>query len=128
MLHGDPPFASDDQMTTFKRIANGRYLIKQSVSSPARDLIRRLLLPNPAMRLGMLRGGAKDVCGHAFCAHIDMAALEAKQLPPPYLPKVRDPTDTSNFDKYPPDAEAKTNRKYEKFLDDKYDETWQREF
>ena len=41
MLHGEPPFASDDQMATFKRITAGRYGGDQRVSSPARDLIRR---------------------------------------------------------------------------------------
>ena len=59
---------------------------------------------------------------------MDIAALEAKQLPPPYMPKVRDPHDTSNFDKYPPDAEAKNTRKYERYIDAKYEETWEREF
>ena len=42
--------------------------------------------------------------------------------------RVRDGTDTSNFDAYPADADAKTNRQYERFIDAKYEETWQREF
>ena len=128
MLHGEPPFMADDQMATFKRIAAGRYVVDAHVGSSARDLIRRLLSPNPAMRLGMLKNGAQDVLDHAFCAHIDVAALEAKQLPMPYVPRVRDPYDTSHFDKYPPDAEAKAGRKYERYLDAKYDEVWEREF
>ena len=128
MLHGEPPFASEDQMTTFKRISSGRYVVEQHVSSPARDLIRRLLLPNPAMRVGMLKGGEKDVLKHAFCSHIDAAALEARQLPPPYRPRVKDVYDTSNFDQYPADAEAKSNRKYDRHIDAKYDEVWEREF
>ena len=61
MLHGEPPFAADDQMQTYKRIMAGRYFVEGHVSSPAKDLIRRLLLPNPAMRIGMLKGGADDV-------------------------------------------------------------------
>ena len=128
MLHGEPPFASEDQMTTFKRISAGRYVIAQHVGSSARDIIRRLLLPNPAMRLGMLKGGAGDVLKHSFCSHIDVEALEARRLPPPYMPRVKDIYDTSNFDHYPGDPEAKTNRKYERCLDAKYDAVWEREF
>ena len=128
MLHGEPPFHAEDQMATFKRISANRYCVQSHCSSPARDLIRRLLLPSPAMRLGMLKGGADDVLRHSFCSHIDVSALEARKLPPPYIPHVKSLYDTSNFDDYPPDAEAKTNRKYERYLDPKYDALWDREF
>ena len=128
MLHGQPPFAADDQMKTFKKIASGRYVVEGHVSSSARDLIRRLLLPSPAMRIGMLKRGAVDVFEHAFCRHIEIDKLERRQLPPPHMPRVRDAYDTSHFDAYPPDADARSNRQYARYLDPKYDDKWESEF
>ena len=129
MLHGQPPFMADDQMATFKRIASGRYVVENHVSTQARDLIRKLLLPNPAMRIGMLKGGAQDVLQHGFCSKIEVDKLLKRELPAPYTPKVKGFDDLSNFDKFPADGgETAANAKYEKHLDAKYDEVWSREF
>lgn len=128
LLHGEPPFADSDQMATYRKIQAGRYRLDSRVTTPAKDLIRRLLLPNPAMRIGMLKGGAVDVHRHPFCTHIDIKQLEARKLPAPYVPRVRGLDDTSNFDSYPADTEANNARQYERYLDPKYDELWEREF
>ena len=128
LLHGEPPFAAPDQMATFRKIRANRYLVGPHCSTTFKELIRRLLQTSPPMRLGMLAGGAADVLSHPFCAHIDVAQLEARRLPMPFVPKVTSAGDTSNFDTYPADADAKTNRKYDKMLDSKHDELWQREF
>ena len=130
LLHGEPPFSGADQMATFRKISSGRYHMASHCSSPARDLIKRLLQPNPAMRCGMLKGGALDVLQHPFCTHIDVAALEARKLPPPFIPCLKNVYDVSNFDSYPaPEKlEAENDAKYERFMDAKYDELWEREF
>ena len=125
MLHGEPPFAEHDQMATFKRISSGQYRISSRVSKEAADLIQRLLVHNPAKRLGMLSGAEQDVFNHALCKHIDIAALLRKEIKPPFVPNLKDPLDTSNFDDYPPPA---SNKKYDKYLDGKYDELWDKEF
>ena len=69
------------------------------------DLIRRLLTNDRARRLGCLRGGSADVKAHPWF-HVGGKALNwdtvyACGLPPPYVPTVRSPWDTSNFDAYP---------------------------
>ena len=89
------------------------------------DLIEHLLQPNPAKRLGMLSGGSADVWGHRFCAEIDMGKLHKKELRPPFVPKLSDPTDTSNFDNL---GEPPSGKEYDKYLDKKYESTWEREF
>lgn len=129
LLHGEPPFAADEQMETYRNIrAHRMHPMRSSTSGPARDLIRRLLSPSPSMRLGMLRGGANDVRRHDFCAHIEPAQLDARTLPAPYIPRLKSAKDTSNFDSYPADAEASAARKYERHLDSKYDAVWDKEF
>ena len=115
-------------METFKRIASGKYRVSHSVSPEAADLIKRLLNPVPAKRLGMLRGGEKDVLGHKVCAHIDAGKLEKRAVKLPFVPRLKDPTDTSNFDNYPVSTLTANDRKYEKYLDKKYDDVWAKEF
>jgi serine/threonine protein kinase len=128
MLHGQPPFASDEPMDTYKLIRRGKYHVAYGISPAAKDLIRRLLLPNPAVRLGMLKGGHNDVTAHPMCAHIDLAALVAKQLPPPFIPQLSDDTDTSNFDTPPPGDPSPGGSAYDRQIDSRYDELWAKEF
>ena len=57
-----------------------------------------------------------------MCAHIDVKKLLKQELPVPFVPK----SDlSSNFDSYPAMSSGK---KYDKYLDKKYDETWEKEF
>ena len=125
MLHGEPPFVEDDQMATFKRIAALDYKVRSHVPAEAKDLIKRLLQTNPSKRIGMLSGGDKDIYNHPLCAHIDISRLLKKEITPPWVPKCKDPTDCSNFDSYPAMSSGK---KYDKFIDKKYDPTWMKEF
>ena len=112
-------------MRTFARITANDYKIRVT-DKAASDLISRMLVLNPSKRLGMLSGGEKDVTGHPMCAHVDMAALLKKELKPPWVPKLSDPLDASNFDEFPPNTGL--GKKYNKYLDSKYDETWEKEF
>ena len=59
---------------------------------------------NPAMRIGMLKGGAQDVLQHGFCSKIEVDKLLKRELPAPYTPKVKGFDDLSNFDKFPADG------------------------
>jgi len=125
MLHGEPPFMEDDQMRTFKRISQNSYSIDPSLDPAATELIRRLLQTTPSKRLGMGSTGDKAVTGHALCRHVDMDQLLKKKLKPPYTPDLKNPLDTSNFDDF---GTPSTGKKYNKYLDAKYDETWEKEF
>lgn len=63
------------------------------LSAPAQDLILRLCC-GPEARLG--RRGATEIKSQPFFAGVAFATL--RQTPAAYLPTVRFPTDTSNFD------------------------------
>ena len=63
---------------------------------------------------------------HPFYMTIDWRALEARQLAPPFVPKLRDNFDTSNYDKYPDDAEDAAH--WRRFLDTRYDPIWDQNF
>ena len=126
MLHGEPPFAESDQMATFKRIAAGKYRVSSRVGKDAADIIAAFLQQNPAKRLGMLVSGEKGVYRHRFCANVDISKMLKKQITPPFIPKLKHPADTSNFDSSSLAPVVKT--KFDKYLDAKYDELWEREF
>jgi serine/threonine protein kinase len=100
MLCGQPPFCADDPMDIYQKILRNRVTYPAHVSKNVRDLISRLLVSNPAMRLGNLKKGSRDVTAHAFFAKYDWGALTRKELKAPYIPKISSPTDTSNFDDY----------------------------
>ena len=58
-------------------------------SFPAQDLITRLLHKDPAQRLG---GGARDgheVQEHEWFAPLDFDKLYRREIPAPFVPKVR---------------------------------------
>merc|ERR1712070_1156987 len=106
LINGTPPFASNNPMYTYKMIANwdGETMrFPSHFSAEVKDLILKLLAPNPALRLGCLRNGAQDVKDHKWFDGIDWDALVGKKLPAPWKPTIKDDKDLSRFtDEYPP--------------------------
>ena len=62
--------------------------------------MKKLLSVNPSFRLGNLSGGVDDIIKDPFFASLDWTALRSKQLPAPFTPPMKNPTDSSNFDHY----------------------------
>ena len=65
----------------------------------ADDLIRKLCT-DPNDRIG--RDGADEIKGHPYFSGVDFMCLH--QQTAPYVPTIRNPTDTSNFDPVPEEA------------------------
>lgn len=63
-------------------------------------LIKKLLNPNPAFRLGNVSGGVDDILRDPFFSSIDWNGLGEKTVTAPYMPQVNDTLDASNFDTY----------------------------
>lgn len=102
MIIGFSPFYATniDQPSLFKRIIEGnfRFPYQTRVSFDSKDLIYRLLILNPAKRLGSLSGGDHDVRSHPWLSSISRIKLVTKQIEPPWKPRITSPTDSSNFD------------------------------
>ena len=73
-----------------------------------------------------MKDGALDVKTHKWLAQVDWKKAEARKLEAPWKPKIKSATDASNFDEFPPNTGL--GKKYNKYLDSKYDETWEKEF
>ena len=75
--------------------------------TPAHELVAGLLTSNASQRLGGQHAApveaAREVKAHAWFASVEWKRLEAKETPPPFVPKVDDKFDVTNFDVYETD-------------------------
>ena len=99
MLVGKAPF----------RIPKGSYLtadlykkkitIPETITPEAKDLISKLLVPNPKNRLGHGKDGAKNIKDHSYFEGINWEDAWNRKLEPPLIPNLNSETDLSYFDK-----------------------------
>ena len=87
-------------MELYQLILRGQFIFPQYVGKVAKEIIQKLLVSNPSQRLGSLKRGHREISSHAFFKTTDWTALVRKELKAPYVPTIKSPTDTSNFDEY----------------------------
>ncbi|KND00076.1 AGC/RSK protein kinase [Spizellomyces punctatus DAOM BR117] len=97
MLYGTTPFKGQNRNNTFTNIIYNdvAFPAEPPVSPSCKQLIRKLLHKDEEKRLGS-RAGASDVKAHPFFKGVNWALLRHEKNPP-IVPKIHDPTDTSNF-------------------------------
>ncbi|TPX69311.1 hypothetical protein SpCBS45565_g02508 [Spizellomyces sp. 'palustris'] len=89
---GFPPFTDDTPEAIFRNILDGVIeWPEEGISPEAKDLIHRLLNPDPKLRL--LAEGVKS---HPFFSGIEWDKV--REQPAPFIPAPGDTTDTSYFD------------------------------
>lgn len=98
MCCGWSPFYAEDTQQMYKNIAFGKVRFpRDALSTEGRNFVKGLLNRNPKHRLGA-KGDAKELMAHPFFHDIDWEALARKDVIPPFKPKLKSDTDTSNFD------------------------------
>ena len=70
------------------------------MSPASKDIVRKLLVADPKERLGCLARADLDLRDHPWFKTFDFGKLYNKQLVAPWVPKVRDPLDGSNFNRW----------------------------
>jgi len=98
MLAGLPPFYSEDVPEMYQKILNGKIVFPSHINGATRDLIKGLLEQDPVQRLGSGPNGSENVKNHPYFADVNWAALERKEVVPPYKPKVNGELDISQID------------------------------
>ena len=73
-LVGKPPFESETDQDTYKRIINIDLRFPSHVSAPARDLVTRLLRKSPEQRLPL-----EDVLRHPWIQEYNATSLSRGQ-------------------------------------------------
>ena len=98
LLCGYTPFVGSNQQRTFEKIVHSTKHLSfpQRFDSHAKSLIRRLLHPNPSLRIGCLQNGCQDVKEHAFfiSQNLEFQQLISKTCEVFYKPKVDDSKNT----------------------------------
>lgn len=106
MLAGYPPFYDENPFGIYQKVLAGRIDFPRHFDVKAKDLIKRLLTNDRAKRFGCLKAGADDLKKHKWYKGIDWDLLLNRQIPPPMVPAVKAPDDTSMFDRYPESTEG----------------------
>ncbi|ESO95825.1 hypothetical protein LOTGIDRAFT_116541 [Lottia gigantea] len=99
MLIGQSPFHGDDEDDLFKSILHDTPRYPHSLPKEAAILLSLLFERNPLIRMGMPGCGNGPVRSQPFFRNIDWEKLENREITPPFLPKIKSASDSSNFDK-----------------------------
>ena len=78
------------QVDMFKTIVRVQFEVPQYVNDLAKDLIQKLLVRNPAKRLGNLSNGPKDIQNHPWFGTMDWKALPNKEIDAPWIPEIKE--------------------------------------
>ncbi|XP_035225473.1 cAMP-dependent protein kinase catalytic subunit 3-like isoform X2 [Stegodyphus dumicola] len=100
MLAGFPPFFDDNPFAIYEKILAGKIDWPKHIDPVAKDLIKKLLVPDRAKRLGNMKHGADDVKRHRWFKNISWEDVYYKKVQTPLVPKVSHPGDTRYFDNY----------------------------
>lgn len=99
------PFQADYTTKIFQHICSSdRCLVFSSKMEASHiAIIKKLLVVNPALRLGSLSGGVDDIIKDPFFDSMDWSSISNRTARAPYVPPIDGQLDTSNFDEYDED-------------------------
>ncbi|KAM9182558.1 protein kinase C delta type isoform 1-T2 [Mergus octosetaceus] len=95
MLIGQSPFHGDDEDELFESIRVDTPHYPRWITKESKDILEKLFERDPTRRLG-ITGNIRD---HPFFKTINWAALEKREVDPPFKPKVKSASDYNNFDR-----------------------------
>lgn len=98
MMAGQPPFEADNEDDLFESILHDDVLYPVWLSKEAVSILKGFMTKNCVKRLGCTASGEQSILEHPFFREIDWIQLEARQIVPPFKPKIRSRTDVGNFD------------------------------
>jgi serine/threonine protein kinase len=122
MISGDTPFYKDgmDQLDLYRQICSAKFEAHPILQgkNQAVDIINKMLSKVPSQRIGMLKNGQKDIFEHPWFSDINFDQYRTREVKAPWVPKIKDPLDTSNFDSWK-HMKDKTKQKWPPLDDEK---------
>jgi hypothetical protein len=73
---------------------DGYYEFPPHIEPKARDLIKSFLCADRSVRLGCSKNGPDEIKAHKWFRGVDWSSVFSRKIPPPWVPKIRNPTDT----------------------------------
>lgn len=98
MLLQQSPFRGEDEDEIYDAILADEPLYPIHMPRDSVSILQKLLMREPELRLGSGPTDAQEIMSHAFFRNINWDDFREKKVPPPFLPQISNPTDTSNFD------------------------------
>lgn len=98
MLLQQSPFRGEDEDEIYDAILADEPLYPIHMPRDSVSILQKLLTREPELRLGSGPTDAQEVMSHAFFRNINWDDIYHKRGPPPFIPTISSPTDTSNFD------------------------------
>eukprot|EP00004_Rigifila_ramosa_P009014 TRINITY_DN2046_c0_g1_i7.p1 TRINITY_DN2046_c0_g1~~TRINITY_DN2046_c0_g1_i7.p1 ORF type:complete len:475 (-),score=128.58 TRINITY_DN2046_c0_g1_i7:81-1505(-) len=99
MLTGKPQFLADSMPEIFNMILHHSITIPSGLSGECSGLLCGLLDRNPETRLGAGPTDAESIKAHPFFAGVSWKHYLSKEIEAPFKPNIKNPADTSYFDK-----------------------------
>jgi len=100
ILMGFTPFCGENMDSIFANVLEGNIDCPKHMDPQARDLVTKLLVQDPAKRLGSSKSGSRGLQRHPFFKGVDFQAARSRKLNAPFVPSVSGADDTSMFIKY----------------------------
>lgn len=98
MLLQQSPFRGEDEDEIYDAILADEPLYPIHMPRDSVSILQKLLTREPELRLGSGPTDAQEIMSHAFFRNINWEDVYHKRVPPPFMPTISNPTDTSNFD------------------------------
>lgn len=98
MLLQQSPFRGEDEDEIYDAILADEPLYPIHMPRDSVSILQKLLMREPELRLGSGPTDAQEIMSHAFFRNINWDDVHDKKVTPPFIPQIKNPTDTSNFD------------------------------
>ncbi|KAF2746516.1 hypothetical protein M011DRAFT_494988 [Sporormia fimetaria CBS 119925] len=98
MLLQQSPFRGEDEDEIYDAILADEPLYPIHMPRDSVSILQKLLTREPELRLGSGPTDAQEIMSHAFFRNINWDDVYHKRIPAPFIPQIKNATDTSNFD------------------------------
>lgn len=100
LLNQKTPFRAKEDLAIYEGILRGIHSVAfPKISRKAESLIKSLCRHDPAERIGYQRNGVNDIRKHRWFQGFDWDGLRAQKIEAPFIPEIRNPFDTTYFEK-----------------------------
>ena len=98
MLLQQSPFRGEDEDEIYDAILADEVLYPVKMPRDSVSILQKLLTREPDLRLGSGPTDAQEIMSQPFFRNINWDDIYHKRVEPPFLPSIKNATDTSNFD------------------------------